>query len=77
MTFFDISRNVLKVLGLMGILLAGFGLALYMLFFDAQDAGVSWWGQFWESMSGATLLSVALFHNRGCRIPIRYAPCLQ
>lgn len=75
-TFFDISRNVLKVLGLMGILLAGFGLALYMLFFDVQDAGVSWWGQFWESMSGATLWSVALFHNRGCRIPIHYAPCL-
>ena len=49
-TFFDILRNALKVMIILAILLAGFGLALYMLFFDAQNVGVSGWVQFWESL---------------------------
>ena len=39
-TFFDIFHNVLKVLGLLAVLLVGFGLSLHMLFFDVKHEGV-------------------------------------
>lgn len=38
-TFFGILINALKVMGLLVVLLTGFGLSLYMLFFDAQRVG--------------------------------------
>ena len=71
-TFFDVLCNVLKMLGLLAGLLAGFGLSLHMLFFDAEHVEVSGC-----VCLGNCHMQVYAQLCRGCRILIRFAQCLQ